>query len=179
MIRKAGELGLMSLIHCEDDTLVNAVGQQFLAQGKGDLKHYAEARPPVTEEAATHRCVAFSEITGAPVYVVHISSERALRAVEAGKARGLPVFSEVRQIYLYFTDAVYKRDDVGLFIGRPPMRKQTDVDYMWKAIATRDDRYRRHRPFRLYARREDVAANRARPQGGDELAADLSPDDVV
>jgi dihydropyrimidinase len=135
VIRKAGELGLMSLIHCEDDALVNAVGQQFIAQGKGDLKYYAEARPPVTEEAATHRCVAFSEVTGAPVYVVHISSERAQRAVEAGKARGLQVFSEVRQIYLYFTDAVYKRDDVGLFIGRPPMRKQSDVDYMWKAIA--------------------------------------------
>jgi len=135
VIRKAGELGLMSLLHCEDDALVSNMGQQFIKEGKGDLKYYAEARPPATEEAATHRCVAISEITGAPVYVVHISSERAQRAVEAGKARGLPVFSEVRQIYLYFTDAVYKRDDVGLFIGRPPMRKQSDVDYMWKAIA--------------------------------------------
>lgn len=135
VIRKAGELGLMPLVHCEDDSLVNSIGQHFINQGKGDLKYYAEARPVVTEEAATHRCVAFAEITGAPVYVVHISSERALRAVEAGKARGLPVFSEVRQIYLYFTDEVYKRPDVGLFIGRPPMRKQSDVDYMWKAIA--------------------------------------------
>jgi dihydropyrimidinase len=135
VIRKAGELGLLALVHCEDDTLVNSVGQDFIKKGKGDLRYYAEARPVVTEEAATHRCVAFSEITGAPVYVVHISSERALRAVEAGKARGLPVFAEVRQIYLYFTDDVYQRPDVGLFIGRPPMRKQSDVDYMWKAIA--------------------------------------------
>lgn len=135
VIRKAGELGLLALVHCEDDTLVNSVGQHFISQGKSDLRYYAEARPVVTEEAATHRCVAFSEITGAPVYVVHISSERALRAVEAGKARGLPVFSEVRQIYLYFTDDVYQRPDVGLFIGRPPMRKQSDVDYMWRAIA--------------------------------------------
>jgi dihydropyrimidinase len=135
VIRKAGDLGLLSLVHCEDDTLVNAVGQHFVDQGKGELRYYAEARPVVTEEAATHRCVAFSEITGAPVYVVHISSERALRAVEAGKARGLPVFSEVRQIYLYFTDDVYQRPDVGLYIGRPPMRKQSDVDYMWKAVA--------------------------------------------
>jgi dihydropyrimidinase len=135
VIRKAGELGMMSLLHCEDDALVNDVGQHFIDQGKGDLRYYAEARPVVTEEAATHRCVAFSETTGAPIYVVHISSERALRAVEAGKARGLPVFTEVRQIYLHFTDDVYQRPDAGLFIGRPPMRKQSDVDYMWKAVA--------------------------------------------
>jgi dihydropyrimidinase len=135
VIRKAGELGMLSLLHCEDDSLVNDVGQQFIDQGKGSLRYYAEARPVATEEAATHRCVAISETTGAPVYVVHISSERALRAVEMGKARGLPVFSEVRQIYLYFTDDVYQRPDVGLFIGRPPMRKPSDVDYMWKAIA--------------------------------------------
>lgn len=137
LIRKAGELGLMSLIHCEDDTLINDIGQRFVAQGKGDIKYFAEARPVVTEEIATQRCVAFSEATGAPVYIVHISSERALRAAEAGRIRGLPVFTEVRHIYLYLTDDVYKRNDVGLFIGRPPYRKQSDVDYLWKGILNR------------------------------------------
>jgi len=134
-IRKAGELGIMSLIHCEDWTLINEMGQRFTAQGKGDIKYFAEARPVVTEEAATQRCVSFSETTGAPVYIVHISSERALRAAEAGRARGLPIFTEVRFIYLFLTDDVYKRDDLGLYIGRPPYRKQTDVDYLWKGIS--------------------------------------------
>lgn len=133
-IRKAGELGVMSLIHCEDWTLINDLGQQFIAQGKGDIRYFAEARPVVTEEAATQRCVSFSEATGAPVYIVHISSERALRAAEAGRSRGLPIFTEVRFIYLFLTDDVYKRNDVGLFIGRPPYRKQSDVDYLWRAI---------------------------------------------
>ena len=135
VIRKAGELGLMPLVHCEDDSLVNSIGQHFINQGKGDLQvlcRGASRRDRRSRDTSLRRV---SEITGAPVYVVHISSERALRAVEAGKARGLPVFSEVRQIYLYLTDEVYKRRDVGLFIGRPPMRKQSDVDYMWKAIA--------------------------------------------
>lgn len=136
-VRKAGELGLMSMIHCEDWSLINDIGQRFIAQGKGDIKYFAEARPVVTEETATQRCVSFSEATGAPVYIVHISSERALRAAEVGRARGLPIFTEVRFIYLFLTDDVYKRDDVGLFIGRPPYRKQGDVDYLWKGIANR------------------------------------------
>jgi dihydropyrimidinase len=137
VIRKAGELGILPLIHCEDDTLINDIGQRFIAQGKGDIKYFAEARPVIIEEIATQRCVAFSEATGAPVYIVHISSERALRVAETGRARGLPIFTEVRFIYLFLTDDVYQRDDVGLFIGRPPYRKQSDVDYLWKGVANR------------------------------------------
>ena len=175
-IRKAGELGIMSLIHCEDWTLINEMGQRFTAQGKGDIKYFAEARPVVTEEAATQRCVSFSETTGAPVYIVHISSERALRAAEAGRARGLPIFTEVRFIYLFLTDEVYKRDDLGLYIGRPPYRKQTDVDYLWKGISQPHRGRRRHRSFRVHEGREADAADGAGPQGGHERPAGLHAD---
>ena len=134
LIHRAGELGLLTFLHCEDDSLIQHLGQRFIDEGKGDLRYYAEARPTVTEEVATQRCVAISEVTEAPVLIVHMSSEDALRAAEIGKERGLPVFTEVRHLYLYLTDDVYEREDVGLFIGRPPMRTQRDVDYMWQGI---------------------------------------------
>ena len=134
LIRKAGEVGVLPMIHCEDDTLINDIGERFIAQGKGDIRYVPEARPPLTEEVATQRCVSFSEATGAPVYIVHISSERALRAAEVGRAKGLPIFTEVRWIYLFLTDDIYKRDDHRLYIGQPPYRKQTDVEYLWKGI---------------------------------------------
>jgi dihydropyrimidinase len=135
LIRKAGEVGVLPLIHCEDDSLINDIGEQFIAQGKGDIRNVPQARPVLTEEVATARCVAFSESTGAPVYIVHISSERALRAAELGRAKGLPIFTEVRWIYLFLTDEIYKRPDFQLYIGQPPYRKQTDVDYLWKGVA--------------------------------------------
>jgi dihydropyrimidinase len=134
LIRKAGEVGVLPLIHCEDDTLINDIGQQFIAQGRGDIRYVPLARPVLAEEVATQRCVSFSEATGAPVYIVHISSERAIRAAEVGRSRGLPIFTEVRWIYLFLTDDIYKRDDFQLYIGQPPYRKQSDVDYLWKAI---------------------------------------------
>jgi dihydropyrimidinase len=134
LIRKAGEVGVLPLIHCEDDSLINDIGQRFIDQGKGDIRNVPLARPVLTEEVATQRCVAFSEATGAPVYIVHISSERALRAAEVGRAKGLPIHTEVRWIYLFLTDDIYKRDDFQLYIGQPPYRKQTDVDYLWKGI---------------------------------------------
>src|SRR5438445_4025081 len=96
VIVRANKLGFLPMLHCEDDSLINNIGQRFIDEGKGDLRYYGEARPPVTEELATERCVAFSEATGSPIYIVHMSSERALRAAEAGKARGLPIFTEVR-----------------------------------------------------------------------------------
>jgi dihydropyrimidinase len=135
LIRKAGEVGVLPLVHCEDDTLINDIGQKFIAEGKGDIRYVPLARPVTVEEAATQRCVSFSEATGAPVYIVHISSERALRAAEGGRARGLPIYTEVRWIYLFLTDDIYKRDDFQLYIGQPPYRKQTDVDYLWKGVA--------------------------------------------
>jgi len=135
LIRKAGEVGVLPLIHCEDDTLINDIGERFIAQGKADIRNVPQARPVLTEEVATARCVAFSEATGAPVYIVHISSAAALRQAEAGRARGLPIFTEVRWIYLFLTDDIYKRDDFQLYIGQPPYRKQSDVDYLWKGVA--------------------------------------------
>jgi dihydropyrimidinase len=137
LIRKTGEVGVLPLVHCEDDTLIYDIGQKFIAEGKGDIRYVPLARPVTIEEVATQRCVAFSEATGAPVYIVHISSERALRAAEVGRARGLPVYTEVRWIYLFLTDDIYKRDDFQLYIGQPPYRKQSDVDYLWKGVANR------------------------------------------
>jgi dihydropyrimidinase len=134
LIRKAGEAGVLPLIHCEDDSLINEIGEKFIADGKGDIRYVPLARPVVTEEVATARCVAFSEATGAPVYIVHMSSERALRQAEIGRAKGLPVFTEVRWIYLFLTDEIYKRDDFQLYIGQPPYRKPSDVDYLWKGV---------------------------------------------
>ena len=76
-----------------------------MAEGRGALKgqNFAESRPVVAEEIATQRAVGISEATGAPIYIVHISSERAMRVAEAAQARGMPVFTEVRFLYLHLT----------------------------------------------------------------------------
>jgi dihydropyrimidinase len=89
----------------------------------------------IAEVVAVQRVVAIAEATGAPVYVLHTSSERALRVAEEAMSRGLPVFVETRPLYLHLTEEVYMRPDVGLYMGTPLLRGKRDQDALWEGIA--------------------------------------------
>ena len=131
----ARETGVLMMMHCEDAAIVQITSERMLAEGRGSLRYFADARPVEAEEAATLRAVAMAEATGAPIYIVHLSSERALRIAEAAQQRGLPVYVETRPIYLHLTRERFEGDTPGLYIGQPPLRAQSDVDALWDGIA--------------------------------------------
>jgi len=123
-------------MHCEDLAIVSLSQQRLIAEGRGSLTYFAESRPVVAEAVATERAVAMSEAAGAPIYIVHLSSERALRVAEQGRARGLPVYVETRPIYLHLTEERFTGPDAGLYIGQPPLRTRRDQDALWTGLAT-------------------------------------------
>src|SRR5215467_8254659 len=119
LIRAAGAAGLLTMLHCEDASIVTTTQERLMAEGRGALKgqNFAESRPVVAEEIATQRAVGISEATGAPIYIVHMSSERAMRIAEAARARSLPVFTEVRFLYLHLTKERFDQPDGAIFTG--------------------------------------------------------------
>jgi dihydropyrimidinase len=133
-LKAAGEMGILMLIHCEDAAIISVTSQALLAEGHGSLRHYAESRPVVAEEVATQRAVAMCEATGSPVYVVHLSSERALRVCEQAQARGLPVYVEGRPTFLHLTRERYLDPDGALYVVQPPLREAHDVAALWEAL---------------------------------------------
>ncbi len=99
----AGRAGILTMVHCEDwPILAHAVGE-LTAAGRTSLEYLPDSRPVVGEVVATQRAVAMAEATRAPIYAVHVSSERALRVLQDARDRGLSVFVETRPIYLHFT----------------------------------------------------------------------------
>ena len=134
-MRAVVEAGLLLLVHCEDAAIVADTAATFVAEGRAGLEHFADARPVEAEEAATHRAIAMAEVTGAPIYVVHLSSERALLAAEEARDRGLPVYVETRPIYLHLTRERFEGPTPGLYIGQPPLRTQQDQDALWEGLA--------------------------------------------
>jgi len=132
--RRAGAGGLLTLIHCEDGTLVADAVAQLVAAGRTSLRDYALSRPLVAEVVATQRAVAIAEATGAPVYVVHLSSERALAVCAEAQSRGLPVYVETRPLYLHLTSESLAQPDGAKYVGQPPLRERTDVDALWAGI---------------------------------------------
>ena len=134
-IATAGQLGMLTLIHCEDGALVRFAGQRLLASGRGGLADWAESRPELAERAAVERAVAICEATGSPVHIVHLSSRSALRSARRGQQRGLPVFVETRPLYLYLTSDELREPRGGRYIGAPPLRGPGDVAALWAGLA--------------------------------------------
>jgi dihydropyrimidinase len=135
VVRRAGESGLLTMIHCEDHALTTAATARLLAAGQTSLRAYGESRPVLAEAVATQRAVALAEATGSPVYLVHLSSARALAICADAQARGVPVFVETRPMYLHLTSERLNEPDGPKYVGQPPLREQTDVDALWAGLA--------------------------------------------
>lgn len=132
--RRAGASGLLTLIHCEDASLIADAVAQLASAGRTSLRDYAQSRPVVTEVVATQRAVAIADATGAPVYVVHLSSERALAVCAEAQGRGLPIYVETRPLYLHLTSECLAKPDGAKYVGQPPLRERADLDALWAGI---------------------------------------------
>ena len=130
----AGRQGLLSLVHCEDGELIDFCTAVLARRGEADARHFGESRPDASEEAAVAQLIAFAEVSGTPVYVVHLSSARALAACAAARARGVPVYVETRPLYLHLTEELLRREDGAKYIGQPPLRRAADVDALWAGL---------------------------------------------
>lgn len=134
LMRAAKENGVRVAIHCEDAHTLEYAVESLLAAGKTSLEHYTESRPVVSELVATQRAIAMAETTGASIYIVHLSSGRALEAI-AGARPALPIFAETRPLYLHFTEERYAGPDGALYVGFPPIRAASDRAALWEGLA--------------------------------------------
>jgi dihydropyrimidinase len=134
-IRVAGASGLMSMLHCEDAAAVDYATRRLVESGKTALQYFGESRPVSAEVVATQRAVAIAELTGAPIYVVHLSSRRALEVCVAARARGVAVYVETRPLYLYLTGELLDGPQAGRFVGQPPLREASDVQALWAGLS--------------------------------------------
>jgi dihydropyrimidinase len=139
-LRIAGRTGVLAAIHAEDESIISQRTEELLAEGKRGVEWFPASRPPLAEEVAVRRAVAFAEIAEAPVYLVHLSSRGALEGLREARRRGLPVYGETRPIYLYLTREVFNLPDNegAKYVGQPPLREQADVDAIWDALRTGD-----------------------------------------
>ncbi|HEX5498557.1 MAG TPA: dihydropyrimidinase [Thermomicrobiales bacterium] len=134
LMRRAAELGMISLIHCEDGCIISHLVERMVAAEKTGAQHYPASRPVYSEEVAVTRAIGFAEAADAPIYVVHLSSQAALEACHRARARGIEVYVETRPLYLYLTDERFAEPDAAKYIGQPPLRKQQDVDALWNGL---------------------------------------------
>ncbi len=134
LIRHAGSLGMRTVLHCEDARLLAEAARRLKAEGKTSLQNFPESRPVEAESRAVERAVGIAEATGAPLYIVHLSSKAALDVAASARRRGIRLAVETRPLYLHFTDERFATPEGPLFVGQPPLRKPADVEALWKGL---------------------------------------------
>jgi dihydropyrimidinase len=135
VMQAAAGAGGITLIHCEDLPTIECCTAVLSGRAHTGLDHYAESRPVESEIVATERAIAMCRATGAPTYIVHLSSARALAACTAARAEGLPIYVETRPLYLYLTAERYGGPDGPLYVAQPPLRSAEDVAALWRGLA--------------------------------------------
>ena len=91
---RAGELGALITMHAEIGLPIDVLVQRALSEGHTAPVYHALTRPVVAEATGTARAIALAEMAKVPVYMVHLSAQRALERVMEARDRGLPAYAE-------------------------------------------------------------------------------------
>ena len=67
------------------------------------------------EEEATHRAIMIANLTGAPLYVVHVSAKQAVEQLAAARDKGQNVFGE-----LFHTSTFHLKINSAHLVSRAP-----------------------------------------------------------
>jgi dihydropyrimidinase len=130
--------GAVTLLHCEDGVLLKDTGEKLIADGRGAVANFPDARPVAAEVAAVDQAIDIARRTGAPVYIVHLSSAAALDRCRKARAAGLPVYVETRPLYLHLTRERFAEPDAAKYVGAPPLRDEADREALWAGLAAGD-----------------------------------------
>ncbi len=143
----AGNGGLI-MMHAENGSAIDVLVQQALERGDTDPYFHGVTRPWQAEQEATHRAIMLADLTGAPLYVVHVSAKQALARIAEARNAGQNVFGETCPQYLYLSledNLAARSAEWGDFEGAKwvcstPLRARAEghQDELWRYIRTGD-----------------------------------------
>ena len=136
---RALELGAICTVHAENGDAVFHMQRKLLAAGITGPEGHALSRPPDAEGEAAGRAIAIAGLLGAPVYIVHVSTEQAAAAIARARAAGQRVFGEVLAQHLVIDESVYRDPDwavAAAHVMSPPFRAKHHQQALWAGLAS-------------------------------------------
>jgi dihydropyrimidinase len=134
VMREAGRLGAMVNIHCEDQCCISYLAAEYQSANRTGPANFGSSRPPISEGLAASRALRLTQLGDVPAYLVHLSHEEGLNALNEARARGQTVYGETRPIYLKLSDEKLKGKDGHLFVSWPPLRAEDQMDILWQGL---------------------------------------------
>ncbi|QAY72788.1 dihydropyrimidinase [Agromyces protaetiae] len=142
------DTGMLTMMHAENGPAIDVLAAQLVEQGKTDPFYHGIARAWEMEEEATHRAIMLAKLTGAPLYVVHVSAKQAVAQLAGARDTGQNVFGETCPQYLYLSleeqlgaeSTQWGHFEGAKWVCSTPLRSREErhQDAMWQALRTND-----------------------------------------
>lgn len=123
-MKKAPELGMSVVAHCED--LFLADGGK-INEGEVSKKLGVKGIPASAEDCGTAREIALAAALDVPIHICHVSTKTSVALIRDAKARGVKVTAETAPHYFSLTEKELLRGDADYRMN-PPLRTKADVE---------------------------------------------------
>jgi dihydropyrimidinase len=140
---RAGELGALITMHAEIGLPIDVLVQRALAQGHTAPIYHALTRPEAAESTGTERALSLAEMAHVPVYMVHLSAQRALERVMEARDRGQAAYAETCPQYLFVSEDELRGEPGNEWKGAgyvctPPLRPKHHHEHLWRGLRNYD-----------------------------------------
>jgi len=135
-LRQTASNGALVCMHAENGSVIDVIVKRALAEGKTAPIYHGLTRPTSAEGEAVNRAIALAEMAGAPVYIVHLSSNDALEKVAEARDKGLPAYAETCPQYLFLSIEDLDRPNFegAKYVFTPPLREKWHQEKLWEGL---------------------------------------------
>jgi dihydropyrimidinase len=134
LLKACASLGLLPLVHCENDDLVTAQTGTLVGEGKTGWRYHGCSRPALAEQEAVQRVLFLAEAAECPIHICHCSSPGSVALVAEARDNGQSVTCETCPQYLLLDSMVYEGREPWRYILQPPLRDVEDLDWLWAMV---------------------------------------------
>lgn len=129
----AGAGGLPGF-HAENRAILADALRDVVRATGGAVRGFPASRPEAAESAMISLVTHFARELQCPVFIYHVSGDRALAAVDAALRLDTVVRAETCTHYLMFDESVYERSDGWKYVITPPLRDRSASAALWRGL---------------------------------------------
>ena len=136
-LKELKSLGGLCGVHCENAGVIDGMIAERKNSGQFSPACHPLTRPPYLEAEAVSRLLRIAQAAEAPVVIVHLTNQEALKEVQHARDRGQKVYVETCPQYLLLDDSVYFNEDysqAARYVCAPPIRDKSQQALLWKAL---------------------------------------------
>ncbi|KAJ5732466.1 hypothetical protein N7493_003947 [Penicillium malachiteum] len=134
-------LGMTTMIHAENGDMIQFLVKGLERNGNTAPFFHAIAGPKIAEDEASYRAIRLAELVDAPILLVHVSADGAMKHIRDAQTKLLPVHAETCPHYLFLLSDKLANQEHDHFHGAkgvcsPPLRHNVeDLEALWRGIA--------------------------------------------